>query len=80
MLRVTINNKQHEFATADITILQALNSVDIEVPTLCHDERLNPAGDCRICLVKVEGMHLVASCITPLADRMVGCASDIRQV
>jgi formate dehydrogenase major subunit len=71
MLRVTINNQSYEFASGT-TILRALNSVGIEVPTLCHDERLKPAGDCRMCLVKVEGMpHPVASCNTPLADRMV---------
>jgi formate dehydrogenase major subunit len=71
MLLVTINNQSHEFAS-DTTILGALNSIGIEVPTLCHDERLKPAGDCRMCLVKVEGVpHPVASCMTPLADKMV---------
>jgi formate dehydrogenase major subunit len=71
MLHITIDNQSHEFASGT-TILQALNSVGIEVPTLCHDERLQPAGDCRMCLVKVEGTpHPLASCITPLADQMV---------
>ncbi|MCI0387549.1 MAG: formate dehydrogenase subunit alpha [Acidobacteria bacterium] len=71
MSRITINNQSLEFAPG-ITILQALNSVGIEVPTLCHDDRLKPAGDCRMCLVRVEGMpHPVASCITSLADGMV---------
>jgi NADH dehydrogenase/NADH:ubiquinone oxidoreductase subunit G len=72
MVRVSINNQQREFASG-ITILYALNSVGIEVPTLCHDERLKPAGDCRMCLVKVEDMpHPVASCITPLFRRIRG--------
>ena len=30
------------------TILQAARRAEIEIPTLCHDDRLTPAGACRI--------------------------------
>ena len=50
MLQVRINNQDYECADG-ITILQALRAVGIEMPTLCHDQRLAPGGDCRVWLV-----------------------------
>ena len=39
------------------TVLEAAARVGIEIPTLCHDSRLEPAGACRVCLVEVEGQR-----------------------
>ncbi|HMY72356.1 MAG TPA: formate dehydrogenase subunit alpha [Blastocatellia bacterium] len=70
MLRVTINNQKYEVAPGQ-TILQVLHAAGIEVPTLCHDPRLKPAGDCRMCLVAINGRpHPATACNTPLADGM----------
>ena len=33
----------------------------VEIPVLCHDDRLEPAGACRICLVEIEGQRLHAA-------------------
>ena len=42
-----------------------------EIPTLCYDERLEPFGGCRLCIVEVEGSHNpVASCTTKAAPGM----------
>jgi predicted molibdopterin-dependent oxidoreductase YjgC len=42
------------------------------VPTLCYDERLEPLGACRMCVVEVEGMAKpVASCTTAAQAGMV---------
>lgn len=41
------------------TVLQAAREIGIEIPTLCHDDRLEPAGACRMCLVEVEGVRLM---------------------
>ena len=42
------------------------------VPTLCYDERLEPLGACRMCVVEVEGMAKpVASCTTAAQQGMV---------
>jgi NADH-quinone oxidoreductase subunit G len=41
------------------TILQAAARAEIDVPTLCYDPRLSPAGACRMCLVEVEGSRLM---------------------
>jgi formate dehydrogenase major subunit len=50
------------------SILDAARAAGIEIPTLCHDERLHPAAVCRLCLVEVNGNpHPVAACATPVA-------------
>ncbi len=55
----------------DWTVLDAARLAGVEVPTLCHDDRLKPAGACRLCLVQVHGLsHLVPACCTPAADAM----------
>ncbi len=71
MLQATINYRTHNFAEGT-SILSALRSLHIEVPTLCHDDRLKPCGSCRLCLVNVRGLnHPVPACTTLLADGMV---------
>lgn len=39
------------------TVLAAATRAGIHIPTLCHDDRLDPAGACRVCLVEVEGQR-----------------------
>ncbi len=41
------------------TILECAERAEIQIPTLCHDPRLDPAGACRMCLVEVEGSRLM---------------------
>ena len=50
------------------TLLDAVRAAGQAVPTLCHDDRLTPAGSCRTCLVEVEGSGHVAACTTPAAE------------
>jgi formate dehydrogenase major subunit len=70
MLQVTINGRRHEFP-AGLTILAALRRVDVDLPTLCHDDRLKPTGACRLCSVEIAGWNrYVTACNTPLADGM----------
>ncbi len=53
------------------TILEVTRRAKRDVPTLCHDPRLEPAGACRSCLVEVEGQRrLVPACKTPAAAGM----------
>lgn len=71
MIKAIINGQPNEFA-AGISVLEALRSVGIEVPTLCHDERLKPIGSCRLCLVQIEGRpRPITACDNHLADGMV---------
>ena len=39
------------------TVLQVARREGIEIPTLCDDKRLDPAGACRACLVEIEGQR-----------------------
>ncbi len=71
MLRLTINGRAHELPPG-LTLLQAFAQIGIEVPHLCHDERVKPSGSCRLCSVTVDGEpRPVASCTTTACDGMV---------
>jgi len=53
------------------TILEVCRNLGIDIPTLCHDDRLKPASACRLCLVEVEGnKNLVTSCSTLVKENM----------
>ncbi len=53
-------------------ILDAAKQAGIEIPTLCHQDGITPSGNCRICVVEVEGSpRLVGSCHTPIEEGMV---------
>jgi len=71
MAKLTINGRVVEIANG-MTVLQACQSLGIEVPHFCYHERLSIAGNCRMCLVDVEKMPKpVASCAQPVLDGMV---------
>lgn len=62
MLRLTLNGVQIE-CHAEATLLQVLQANGCNIPALCHDGRLKPAGACRLCMVEVEGEpRPLASC------------------
>lgn len=71
MPTVTINGKSHQVPEG-ITIIQACEIADIEIPRFCYHERLAIAGNCRMCLVEVAGgpPKPVASCAMPVAEGM----------
>ena len=70
MLHVTVNGAWQEVRPGK-TVLDALRSAGVHVPTLCHDDRLVPAGACRTCLVSVKGhVRLVPACTTPVLHGM----------
>ena len=61
-------------ATEGMTVLEAAQHADIFIPTLCHHEKLNPYGGCRICSVEVETRgrtKMVASCLYPVEPDLV---------
>jgi NADH-quinone oxidoreductase subunit G len=68
MPKVTIDGQELEVA-AGTTILQACQQAGVEIPHFCYHERLDIAGNCRMCLVEVErSPKPVASCAMPVAD------------
>ncbi len=71
MVNLTIDGIQVQVPQGK-TILQAAQSIGIDIPTLCYDPRLRPDGACRMCVVEVEKARtLVCSCSTPAAEGMV---------
>ena len=68
---LTVDGQQVTVDKGD-TILQAAQKLGIEIPTLCNREELKPSGNCRVCVVELEGQgRLVGSCHTPADDGMV---------
>jgi bidirectional [NiFe] hydrogenase diaphorase subunit len=61
-------------ARAGMTVLEAAQSAGISIPTLCHHERLEPYGGCRICVVEADlrgWTRLVVSCAYPVEQDLV---------
>ena len=52
------------------TIWQAAKDIGIEIPVLCHDERYDPVGVCRMCVVDVGARVYAAACVRPCEDEM----------
>jgi NADH-quinone oxidoreductase subunit G len=59
-------------ARDDATIIQAAHEAGLVIPHYCYHPKLSIAGNCRMCLVEIEGRpKLEISCNTPVADKMV---------
>lgn len=61
-------------AKEGMTVLEAARSAGISIPTLCHHEKLEPYGACRLCIVEIDirgWKRLVASCLYPVAKDLV---------
>jgi len=64
-IRLQIDGKEVT-ASEGMTVLEAAQSAGIYIPTLCHHEKLEPFGGCRLCIVEVEvgsWKKLVVSCV-----------------
>lgn len=56
---------------ANISALEACETLGIFIPRFCYHERLNVAGNCRMCLVEIEkAPKPIASCAYPVAPNM----------
>lgn len=78
MISLTINDKRVEVADGS-TVLEAARKLNIDMPTLCYDERLKPHGACRLCIVEIQGLpRPVTSCTTPATQDMVVVTSSPR--
>jgi NADH dehydrogenase/NADH:ubiquinone oxidoreductase subunit G len=61
-------------AKEGMTLLEAAQKVGIKIPTLCHHEKLEPYGGCRLCSVEVESRgstKLVVACVYPVEKNLV---------
>ncbi len=70
MPKITINGKELEFENG-MTVLQACELADVEIPRFCYHEKLSIAGNCRMCLVEMEkSPKPIASCAMPATEGM----------
>ena len=73
MVSLTIDGNAVEVEEGS-TVLEAAQTLGIEIPTLCHHKSLLPYGACRVCLVELEGpkeSKIQASCTCPAKEGMV---------
>jgi len=71
MVHLKIDQKEVEVPEGT-TILEAARSVGIDIPTLCFLKEINEIGDCRMCVVEVEGRRgFATSCIQKVEEGMV---------
>jgi len=71
MINLTIDGRNIEVPEGT-TILQAAAKLNIDIPTLCYLKEINEIGDCRMCLVEVEGKRgFATSCIQKVEEGMV---------
>jgi NADH-quinone oxidoreductase subunit G len=70
MAKVTIDGTEVEVQDG-INVIEAAKVADVHVPHFCYHPSLTIVGQCRMCLVEVEGMpKLQAGCATPIKDGM----------
>ena len=71
MVNLTINGRSVQVEEGT-TILEAAKKVNIDIPTLCFLKDINEIGDCRMCVVEVEGRRgFATSCIQKVEEGMV---------
>ncbi len=72
LAKIEINGKRI-IADTNQTILEVARRNGIhDIPTLCHDDQLEPFASCFVCVVKVQGARtLVPACSTKIFNGMV---------
>jgi len=70
MAKVTIDGIEVEVADG-VNAIEAAKAAGVHVPHFCYHPSLTVVGQCRMCLVEIEGMpKLQAGCSTPVRDGM----------
>ena len=71
MIHLSINGREVEIEEGS-TILEVARKLNIDIPTLCFLKDINEVGDCRMCVVEVEGRRgMTPACITKVEEGMV---------
>ncbi|MBV8061965.1 MAG: (2Fe-2S)-binding protein, partial [Nevskia sp.] len=79
MPKITIDGREIE-VEQDLNLILAAQRLGIEIPHYCYHPGLGVDGNCRMCLVEVEGARgLQIACNTPLKDGLV-VKTDTRMV
>jgi hypothetical protein len=69
-LRVQINDQEFYYKN-NISVLEACESIGLDIPRFCYHQNLSVAGNCRMCLVEVANSPKpVASCALPISNNI----------
>ena len=73
----TLNGRAVEAAPGE-TLLKAAQRAGVEVPHLCHKDGLRSPGNCRACVVEIEGERVLAPscCRSPTPGMVVTTAME----
>ena len=76
-IRFSLNGRDIEAATEE-TILQAAERHGVEIPSLCYKEGYRADGNCRVCMVEIEGERTLAPscCRKPSAGMKVNSTTE----
>lgn len=70
-VNITINGKQMEAQNGSLLIDKLLDE-NIHIPHFCYHQALGKDGNCRMCMVEIEGQKRPQiSCDTPIKDGMI---------
>lgn len=61
-------------AQKGMTVLDAAEKAGIKIPSLCHHEKLEPFGGCRLCIVEIESrgsVKIVTSCVYTVEEGLI---------
>ena len=71
LISLTIDNQKVQVKKGT-TILQAAKQAGIDIPTLCYLKDINEVGECRMCIVEIEGRRgFATSCIQKAEEGMI---------
>ena len=71
MPKMIIDNQEINFENG-MTVMQACEIANVEIPRFCYHDKLSIAGNCRMCLVEMEkSPKPIASCAMPAGEGMV---------
>jgi formate dehydrogenase major subunit len=59
-VRFTLDGR-NVMADAGETLIEVAERHGVQVPRLCHSPGLEPAGNCRACMVEVDGERVLAA-------------------
>jgi len=72
LVKLQINGKRIIAADSKTILQVARENGILDIPTLCHDEQLEPFTSCFVCVVKVRGAKaLLPACSTKVSEGMV---------
>ena len=71
MARFTLDGREASAPEGELLVHAAARH-GVFIPTLCHDDKLDPYGGCRMCVVGVEGSpRPLPACATRVTEGMV---------